>query len=87
MHWTIVLFLISLIINGILFYVIRNSHWGYGKRETFKLPLILWILIGISTIIPIANTIATIIYVIIILMSYANGDLETNDDFWLTKEY
>ena len=87
MHWTIVLLLISLIINGILFYVIRNSHWSYGKRETFKLPLILWILIGISTIIPVVNTVTTIIYIIATWMSYANCDLETNDDFWLTKEY
>lgn len=87
MHWTVILFLISLIINGIIAYLLHNSHNGYGKGGPFKMPLIFWILIGISTIIPVLNTIASIFYIVFTIRAYADGDVEVNDNFWLTKEY
>ena len=87
MHWTVILFLISLIINGIIAYLLHNSHNGYVEGEPFKIPLILWILIGISTIIPVLNTIASIVYIVFTIRAYADGDVEVNDNFWLTKEY
>lgn len=87
MHWTVILFLISLIINGIIAYLLHNSHNGYREGEPFKMPLILWISIGISTIIPVLNTIASIFYIVFTIRAYADGDVEVNDNFWLTKEY
>lgn len=87
MHWTIILFLISLIINGIIAYLLHNSHNGYGKGEPFKMPLVFWILIGISTVIPVLNTLASVFYIAFTIRAYADGDVEVNDDFWLAKEY
>ena len=85
MHWTLILFLISLIINGIIVYLIRNSH-DYRDRP-FKFPLIIWMLIGISTCIPIVNSIGSIILIVFAIANYSEGDIEFNDDFWLTQEY
>lgn len=85
MHWTIILILISLIINGIIVYLIRNSH-DYRDRP-FKFPLIIWILIGISTFVPILNSIGSLILIVITIGGYCEGDIEFNDDFWLTQEY
>ena len=86
MHWTIVLFLISLIINGIIIYLLRNSH-DYYDNKPIKLPLIIWILIGISTCIPVINSIGSIILIVFAITNYSEGDIEFNDDFWLTQEY
>jgi len=86
MHWTLILIIISLIINGIIIYLLRNSH-SYYDNESIKFPLIVWILIGIATIIPIINSIGSIILIIFAITNYLEGDIEFNDDFWLTKEY
>ena len=85
MHWTIILFLISLIINGIIIYLLRNSH-DY-RDKPIKFPLIIWLLIGISTFIPVVNSIGSIILIIFAIVAYSEGDIEFNDDFWLTQEY
>lgn len=85
MHWTLILFLISLIINGIIVYLIRNSH-DYRDRP-FKFPLIIWILIGISTCIPVINSIGSLILIVFAITNYSEGNIEFNDDFWLTQEY
>lgn len=87
MHWTITIFLISLCINGILAYILRNSHYGFGDKKPFKMPLIAWIVLGIFTIIPVINSVVSLISIVFIVNIYCNGELETNDDFWLTKEY
>lgn len=86
MHWTIVLFLISLIINGIIVYLLRNSH-DYYDDEPIKFPLIIWILIGILTCIPVINSIGSIIFIVFTITNYGEGDIELNDDFWLTQKY
>ena len=86
MHWTIVLFLISLIINGIIVYLLRNSH-DYYNNKPIKFPLIIWILIGIATCIPVLNSIGSIILIVLAIVNYSEGDIEFNDDFWLTQEY
>lgn len=86
MHWTLVLIIISLIINGIIVYLLRNSH-SYYDNEPIKFPLIIWILIGIATIIPIINSIGSVILIVFAITNYSEGDIEFNDDFWLTKEY
>ena len=87
MHWTVILFLISLIINGFIAYILHNSHFNNCENEPFKLPLIIWILAGIVTIIPILNIIATVFFIFLTIQAYSNADIITNDDFWLTKEY
>lgn len=86
MHWTLVLIIISLIINGIIIYLLRNSH-SYYDNEPIKFPLIVWICIGITTIIPIINSIGSVILIVFAITNYSEGDIEFNDDFWLTKEY
>lgn len=86
MHWTLILFLISLIINGIIVYLLRNSH-SYYDNEPIKFPLIIWMLIGISMFIPIANSIGSLVLIIITISGYSEGDIEFNDDFWLIQEY
>lgn len=85
MHWTVIIFLISLCINGIVAYILRNSH--DRKKEPFKMPLIVWIIFGILTIIPVINSLVSLIVVVFVFNIYCGGELETNDDFWLTKEY
>ena len=87
MHWTVILFLISLIINGILAYILRNSHYGFGDKKPFKMPLIVWIVLGILTIIPVINSLVSLVVIGFVFNLYCGGELETNDDFWLTKEY
>lgn len=86
MHWTLVLIIISLIINGIIVYLLRNSH-SYYDNEPIKFPLIIWIFIGISIFIPIINSIGSVILIVFAIANYSEGDIEFNDDFWLTKEY
>lgn len=86
MHWTLVLIIISLIINGIIVYLLRNSHIYYDN-EPIKFPLIIWIFIGISIFIPIINSIGSAILIVLAISNYSEGDIEFNDDFWLTKEY
>ena len=88
MNLVIILFLISLVINGIIAYILRNSHYDkkYGG-DPFKLPLIIWIFVGIVTIIPIINTVSSVFFIYLTIRAYSNMDIVTNDDFWLTKEY
>ena len=87
MHWTIIIFLISLCINGIVAYILHNSYCGNKKKEPFKMPLIAWIVIGIFTIIPVVNSVTSLISIAFVINMYYDGQLETNDDFWLTREY
>lgn len=51
------------------------------------MPLIAWIVLGIFTTIPVINSAVSLISIVFIVNVYCNGELETNDDFWLTKEY
>lgn len=86
MHWTTILFIISLIINGIIVYLLRNSH-SYYDNKPVKFPLIIWILVGILTCIPVLNSIGSIFLIVFAIVSYSDGDIEFNEDFWLTQEY
>lgn len=51
------------------------------------MPLIMWIALGILTTIPVVNNILSLISIVFVCNLYCDGELETNDDFWLTKEY
>lgn len=90
MHWTVTLFLISLVINAILGHLLHNSQ--YSRRwnnpsKAFTMPLILWILFIATTFVPVLNTISTLVYIIIMIVNYSDGTLELNEDFWLAKKY
>ena len=90
MHWTVILFLISLVINVIVWHLLHNSQ--YCKRwnnpsVAFTLPLILWILFIAITFVPVLNVIATLVYIILLIVNYSDGTLELREDFWLAKEY
>lgn len=86
MHWTIILFLISVIISGIIAYFLHNSH-SYRSEDPIKLPLILWIIFAAITLIPVVNCIACFFYIIILGMAYGYNNIKLNDDFWLAKKY
>jgi hypothetical protein len=47
----------------------------------------MWIIFGILTIIPVINSLVSLIVVVFVFNLYYGGELETNDDFWLIKEY
>lgn len=90
MHWTTILFLISLVLKAIIWYLLTNSHFPKTRENPeipFKMPLILWILFVLITFIPAINVVSDLIYIILIFVNYLEGDLEFNEDFWLAKEY
>lgn len=82
----ITVYLIVLIINAIIIYLVRNSHF-YREVQPIKLSLILWILYGVFMLIPILNLIITIICAIVVIKGYLSQDLILNDDFWLNQKY
>ena len=82
----ITVYLIVLIINAIIIYLIRNSH-SYREVEPIKLSLILWILYGVFMLIPVLNLIVTIICAVVVIKSYLSQYLILNDDFWLNQKY
>ena len=82
----ITVYLIVFIVNAIIIYLVRNSHF-YREVQPIKLSLILWILYGVFMLIPILNLIVTIICAIVVIKSYISNDLILNDDFWLNQKY
>ena len=56
------------------------------KYEPFKLPIILWLVIFIVMFIPGVNIIAVIVHVILLGVSYGEGTLRLNENFWLSKK-
>lgn len=67
-------------------YLLHNSHDYYDKKP-IEFPLIVWILFGIITLIPILNCIATVIYIIHLAVGYSENIIEFNNEFWLGKKY
>jgi hypothetical protein len=86
MHWTVILFLISAFISVIVAHLLHNSHC-YRTEDPIRLPLILWLIFAVITLIPVINCIACIIYIIMLGMAYSDNDIELNEDFWLAKKY
>ena len=82
----ITLYLIVLIINAIMIYLVRNSH-SYCEVEPIKFSLIIWMLYGVLMLIPVLNLIVTAICAIVVIKSYLSQDLFLNDDFWLNQKY
>lgn len=82
----ITVYLIVLILNAIMIYLVRNSHF-YREVQPVKFSLIVWVLYGVFMLIPILNLIVTIICAIVVIKSYLSQDLILNDDFWLNQKY
>lgn len=82
----ITVYLIVLIVNVIMIYLVRNSHF-YREEEPVKFSLIVWVLYGASLLIPIVNLVVTIICAVGVIKSYLSQDLILNDDFWLNQKY
>lgn len=82
----IAVYLVVLIINAIIIYLVRNSHF-YREVQPVKFSLIVWVLYGAFLLVPILNLIITIICAIVVIKGYLSQDLILNDDFWLNQKY
>lgn len=90
-----ILLLITLVVDMLCIYTVHNSEkitkvssrWkDEYVYEPFKLPIILWLVIFIVMFIPAVNIIAVIVHVILLGVSYGDGTLKLNEDFWLSKK-
>lgn len=86
MSWTLVLFIITLIINVVILYLLRNSH-TVNDKEPIRFPLFIYLLGVIILLIPILNAACTIALIIGTITVYGEADIELNEDFWLAKKY
>lgn len=86
MSWISIMFIITLIINVIILYLLRNSH-VINCEEPIRFPLFVYLLEAIILLIPILNTIGTIVSIMWIITAYGEADIEFNEDFWLAKKY
>ena len=90
-----ILLLITLVVNMLCIYTVHNSErriqipskWEVKYTyEPFKLPIILWLVILIAMFIPAVNIIAALVHVILLGVSYGEGTLRLNENFWLSKK-
>ena len=86
MNWILTMFIITLIINVVILYLLRNSH-ERNDKEPIKFPLFIYLLEIIILFIPIINAIVTIVLTFMIVAAYIESDIEFNKDFWLAKKY
>lgn len=86
MSWTLTMFIITLIINVFILYLLRNSH-EYNCEEPIRFPLFIYLFGIIILLIPILNAIGTIILTIGTITAYGEANIEFNEDFWLAKKY
>lgn len=86
MSWIWILFIITLIINVVILYLLRNSH-EYNSKEPLRFSLFIYLLGIIILFIPVLNAAATIVVICGIIAAYGEADIELNEDFWLAKKY
>jgi RsiW-degrading membrane proteinase PrsW (M82 family) len=86
MSWISIMFIITLIINVFILYLLHNSH-ERNDKEPIKLPLFVYLLGMIVLLIPILNAAATIVVICGIIAAYDDGNIKLNEDFWLAKRY
>lgn len=86
MSWTLTMFIITLIINVVILYLLRNSH-EINCKEPIRFPLFIYLLGVIVLLIPILNAIGTIVLIFWVIASYEEAYIEFNEDFWLMKKY
>lgn len=79
------------IILNVLLAIVLKCCIDYYTDEHVKLPLKLWILWGIATLIPILSGLAVFVVGIIMIVSASEGDiywgLKLGENHWLNKEY
>lgn len=86
MSWTSILFIITLIINVVILYLLHNSH-ERNSEEPIKFPLFMYLFGIIILLIPILNVAATIVVIGGIIAAYDDENIKLNEDFWLAKKY
>ena len=80
MSWIWILFIITLIINVFIIYLLHNSHESNNK-EPIKFPLCMYLLGIIILLVPILNIAATIIVICGTIASYEEKIIKFNEDF------
>ena len=80
------MFIITLIINVVILYLLHNSH-ECNSKEPIKFPLFIYLLGIIVLLVPILNAAATIVVICGIITAYDDGNIKLNEDFWLSKKY
>ena len=86
MSWISIMFIITLIINVFILYLLHNSH-ERNNKEPIKFPLFAYLLGIIVLFVPILNAAATIVVICGIIAAYEEGNIKLNEDFWLAKKY
>ena len=86
MNWISILFIITLIINVFILYLLHNSH-ERNDKEPIKFPLFVYLLGIIVLLVPILNAVATIVVICGIIAAYDDRNIKLNEDFWLAKKY
>ena len=86
MSWISIMFIITLLVNVFIIYLLHNSHESNNK-EPIKLPLYIYLLGIIILLVPILNVTATIVLICGIIITYDDGNIKLNEDFWLAKKY
>ena len=80
------MFIITLIINVFILYLLHNSH-ECNDKEPIKFPLFMYLLKIIILLVPVLNAAATIVVICGIIAAYEEGNIKLNEDFWLAKKY
>lgn len=86
MSWVSIMFIITLIINVVILYLLHNSH-EFNSEEPIKFPLFVYLLGAIILLVPILNAIGTIVLILGIITAYGEADIKFNENFWLAKKY
>lgn len=86
MSWISIMFVITLLINVFIIYLLHNSH-ERNNKEPIKFPLFMYFLGIIVLFVPILNAAATIVLICGIIAAYEEENIKLNEDFWLAKRY
>lgn len=86
MSWISIMFIITLIINVVILYLLRNSH-ELNSEEPIRFSLFIYLLGIVILFIPILNAVCTIALIIGTILFYTEEDIKFNEDFWLAKKY
>ena len=81
----LVAWIIGFVMNLIVFWLWRNSR-DTGDGERIPINIILFIILVISTFVPILNIIEGFVFLTFFLVFYSEDDLEFRGPKWMTKE-
>ena len=85
--WTT--YIIGILLNVFLALILRKTKHYDSGIQPFKLLGIVWIIWGILTLIPILNIIVGIVFIIISIFVFCNGDIWFDDQekHWLFRKH